>query len=116
MAIQFEVPKVDKKIIAIDFDGTILNNRYPLLENPNMEIIDFMRRNRKKFIWILWTCRTGEKLQQAVEYMQVEHGFRFDYINENTKENLIKWGGDTRKIWADYYIDDRNAKLWEVER
>ena len=114
MAIQFEVPKVDKKIIAIDFDGTILNNRYPLLENPNMEIIDFMRRNRKKFIWILWTCRTGEKLQQAVEYMQVEHGFRFDYINENTKENLLKWGGDTRKIWADYYIDDRNANIWEV--
>ena len=115
MAIQFDVPKVSKKIIAIDFDGTIIKNRYPLIENPDMEMIEFIRRNQKKYTWILWTCRTGEKLEEAVNYLLTEHGIRFDYINENTKDNLIKWGGDTRKIYADYYIDDRNADIFRLQ-
>lgn len=115
MAIQFEVPKVDKKIIAIDFDGTIIKNRYPLIENPDMEMIDFIRRNRKKYTWILWSCRTGERLEEAINYLLTEHGIRFDYINENTKDNLLKWGGDTRKIYADYYIDDHNADIFRLQ-
>lgn len=109
--IQFEVPKTTKKIIAIDFDGTIVNNHYPIIENPNYEIIDFIRRNRKRYTWILWTCRTGQRLTEAVEYMQLEHGIRFDYVNENAKDNLLKWGSDTRKIYADYYLDDHNSNI-----
>lgn len=114
MAIQFTVPKVNKKIIAVDFDGTIIKNRYPLIENPDNDMIDFIKRNRKKYIWILWTCRTGEKLEEAVNYLLVEHGLRFDYINENAKENLLEWGTDTRKIYADYYIDDHNRDIYTL--
>lgn len=114
MAMQFEIPS--KKIIAIDFDGTILNNRYPIIENPNMEIIDFIKRNRKKYTWILWTCRDGDKLQEAVDYMKSEHGIRFDFVNKNATEKIMKWGRDARKVYADYYIDDRNVfSLREIE-
>lgn len=115
MGVRFDVPKVDKKIIAIDFDGTILNNRYPVIENPRTEVIDFIQRNRKRFVWILWTCRTGERLQEAVDYMRDEHGIKFDYVNENTRENISKWGQDCRKVFADYYVDDRNERLFEIE-
>ena len=110
MAIQFEMPKTNKKIIAIDFDGTILNNRYPIIENPNIEVIKFIKDNRKKYIWILWTCRAGERLREAVDYMRNTHGIKFDYVNKNTTENIMKWGADTRKVYADYYIDDRSVR------
>lgn len=108
--VQFEMPKSNKKIIAIDFDGTIINNHYPVIENPNMNVIRFIKENRKKYIWILWTCRYGDKLREAVEYMKAVHGIKFDFVNKNTTENILKWGVDTRKIYADYYIDDRSVR------
>ena len=113
MFVQFEVPKTEKKIIAIDFDGTIIKNKYPIIENPDMEVIAFIKRHRRKYIWILWTCRTGERLREAVEYMRDTHGITFDYVNENA----VKWGEDSRKVWADYYLDDRNVfNLLDIRR
>ena len=107
--IQFDVPK--KEVIAIDFDGTILDNHFPKIENPRMEVIEFIQRNRKRFTWILWTCRTGDQLQKATDYMRNQFGIVFDYVNENTPDNIKKWGGDTRKVFSDYYVDDRNELL-----
>ena len=108
MAIQFEVPKVNKKIVAIDFDGVIVDNNYPMIGHPNIDIIAFIRRHRKRYTWILWTCRVGDKLQEAIDYMKCEHGITFDYVNENCRENILKYGSDSRKVYADFYLDDHN--------
>lgn len=104
---------MNKKIIAVDFDGTLVFNEYPKIENPNLELINFIKRNRKNFIWILYTARHDIYLEQAVNYLKNEFGLEFDYVNENEK-SLIEQYGDCRKIVADYYIDDRNISINEL--
>ncbi len=56
---------------------------------------------------ILWTCRNGDALLEAIKFCE-NYGLMFNYINENTKEVLDNYGGiDNRKITADIYIDDK---------
>ena len=86
------------KIIAVDFDGTLVTDKYPKIGEPNVKLINTL---------ILWTCRNGEKLKEAVEFCLL-CDLHFDYINENSKETLKKYKyKDSRKISADIYIDDR---------
>ena len=104
----------DLPIVAVDFDGTLVHNKYPFIENPNLSLIAFIKSNFDKYIWILWTCRHDEQLEYAVDYMAKEHGILFDYINANAPW-LIEQYGDCRKVSADYYIDDRNISLVELQ-
>lgn len=97
-----------QKIIAIDFDGTLCENKWPDIGEPNMKLIWHLTEQREKYgaKLILWTCRNGMKLKAAVEWC-AERGLIFDAVNENLPE-VVEWmGGDTRKIFADEYIDDR---------
>jgi len=96
-----------KKIIAIDFDGTIVKNKYPFIENPDMGLINFIKQNRDRYTFVLWTCRHGKQLKYAVDWL-AEQGIEFDLVNENAPWNIDEYG-DSRKIFADYYIDDRNT-------
>lgn len=94
-------------IYAIDFDGTIVENKYPMIGEPNARLINYLKHLKNKGnTLILWTCRVGKELQDAVDYCAYL-GLTFDYINENTKEHIAEFGGNTRKIFADYYIDDK---------
>jgi len=93
---------------AVDFDGTLtITNEYPELGIANIYLIDWLigERNKGNKV-ILYTCRSGELLNEAIEFCN-KRGLHFDAINENLPENIEKYGGDTRKIHADYYIDDR---------
>lgn len=96
----------NKKIVAVDFDGTLVHNKYPFCENPNMKLINFIKEHRNDYIWILWTCRHDEQLNMAVRYMKEEHHIVFDFVNQNATW-LIDEYGDTRKVFADIYIDDK---------
>ena len=94
-------------IYAIDFDGTIVEDKYPEIGKPNERLISYLKHLKKKgHTLILWTCRVDKDLDEAVEFCK-SLGIEFDYINENAKEHIEKFGGDTRKIFADYYIDDK---------
>ncbi len=98
-------------IYAIDFDGTLCEDKYPEIGEPRPRGINTCKQLKGKgHTLILWTCRSGELLKTAVEWCKT-HGIVFDYINSNTKENIVKHGGDTRKIYADVYIDDRSLKI-----
>lgn len=55
---------------------------------------------------ILNSCRTGEALEKAVQFCK-ENGLEFDRVNENLPELIEAYGEDSRKISADYYIDDK---------
>lgn len=92
-------------IIAVDFDNTLAFSHFKKILGPNQPIIDFVKSRMGKDELILWTCRKGKDLEDAVNYC-AEQGITFDYINENTKEE-IEFYGDCRKIYADYYIDDK---------
>ena len=109
----------ENKTVAVDFDGTLVFNKYPYIENPNMTLINYIKEHRHDYTWILYTCREGVQLKYAVDYMKNEHGIEFDFVNENLP-HLIESFGDSRKIWADYYVDDKGINAlffgYEVEK
>ena len=55
---------------------------------------------------ILWTCRADERLQAAVEWCKTQ-GLEFEAVNENLPDIIEAFGGDTRKVFAHKYWDDR---------
>lgn len=96
-----------KKIIAVDFDGTLCTNRWPQIGAPNTELIEYLKEQRNQGArLILWTCRSGMLLNEAVLWCSI-FDLYFDAINENLPEQIAAFGEDTRKIYADEYIDDR---------
>ena len=100
-----------KTIIAVDFDGTLCRNAYPRIGEPRVTMINFLKNIQRKngpdaCKIILWTCRTGDLLAEAVEWCETM-GVKFDSVNENLPEIIEEFGGDSRKIYADIYIDDR---------
>lgn len=103
-----------KKIVAVDFDGTLVNNKYPFIENPNNDLLEFIRKNRKKYIWILWTMREGKQLDYATKWLKEEQGIVFDYVNDNCKRLKREYKNNPRKIYADYYIDDHNVLIGDL--
>lgn len=96
------------KVYAVDFDGTLHDREYPELGEPNTELFQFLiHRQQSGDKIILWTCREGDLLQEAVIYCRA-NGLEFDAINDNIHENKEKYKNNCRKVNADYYIDDRN--------
>lgn len=95
--------------IAVDFDGTIVTDRYPEIG----EELPFAVETLKMFVRdyhrvILWTVREGKALKEAVDWCH-ERGLDFyavnrDYPEETTENNRYF----SRKIKADVFIDDRN--------
>lgn len=96
------------KIVAVDFDGTLVTDEYPNIGEPNIKLIDAIKHIRSQEVRvILWTCRNCDKLQEAVDFCKTQ-GLEFDEINKNIPEVLYLTGGkDTRKVYADLYIDDK---------
>lgn len=105
-----------KKVYAVDFDGTLCRGtRFPKIGTPNFYLFEFLKEKQKEGdIIILWTCREKKLLEEAVEFCE-KFGLRFDYINENTKENSEKYGNNTRKVFAHYYIDDKNMTINDLK-
>lgn len=101
--------------VAVDFDGTLCENKWPEIGAPKNGMIEYCKVAMKSGIrLILWTNRVGERLKEAVEWCAV-HGIRFDAVNENLPEVIELFGGDTRKIVADYYIDDKAVPAFAIE-
>lgn len=97
------------QIYAVDFDGTLCESIWPEIGKPNMRLIEQLIRDRKSGIkLILWTCREGERLREAVEWCK-RHGLEFDAVNENIPKIIALHGNNSRKVWATMYIDDLAA-------
>ncbi|MCR5272913.1 MAG: hypothetical protein K6E13_08020 [Lachnospiraceae bacterium] len=98
------------KIIAVDFDGTICEDRFPECGFPNLSLIkELIRQRSEGDKLILWTCRTGRDLEAAVSFCRFHH-LEFDAVNCNLPQTIERYGSDSRKIFADVYIDD---KAWQ---
>lgn len=99
------------KIIAVDFDGTLIEEgKWPGIGATNEAVLNYCKTEQAKGAWIiLWTNRVGEPLQTAIKWCE-EHGLRLDAINDNLPESVEFFGANTRKIYADEFIDDRMAK------
>ena len=98
-------------IIAVDFDGTITKeSKWPELGEPNMPLInELIRRRNNGDKLILWTCRNGDLLRAAINFCKT-FGLEFDAVNDHLPELKEKFGNDTRKVYADLYVDDKAVK------
>jgi hydroxymethylpyrimidine pyrophosphatase-like HAD family hydrolase len=92
-------------LFAVDFDGTIVEHKFPAIGKIIGNSVDILIRLQKKgHKIILWTCRTGMLLQEAVEFL-ADNGFNPDAINNNyTSMADMAYP----KVFAEWYIDDRN--------
>jgi hydroxymethylpyrimidine pyrophosphatase-like HAD family hydrolase len=98
---------LDKLVIAIDFDGTIVEDAYPKIGKPRIFAFETMKRLQKDgHRLILWTYRNGSKLDEAVQFCK-ENGITFYAVNHSFPEEQYD-DKVSRKIYADIYIDDRN--------
>lgn len=97
----------ETNIIAVDFDGTLCENKYPEIGKPNKTVIDaLLLRQKDGAKIILWTCRCGKYLKAAVKWCK-EHGIVFDAVNRNLPEMRKSFKNDSRKVFAREYWDDR---------
>ena len=102
---------MDFKIIAVDFDDTLCMNKWPDIGEPNQSLIEWLKQEKLTGTkLILWTCRTGDMLELAVKWC-ADHGLYFDAINDNIPEATEKFGSNSRKVFADIYIDDKALQI-----
>lgn len=108
-------------IIAVDFDGTIVQHAYPKIGEPLLFAFETLRELQKQeHQLILWTYRSGKELEQAVAFCR-EQGVEFYAVNKNYPEEVYDEQAISRKILADVYIDDRNiggfpgwSQVWKI--
>lgn len=95
-------------VIAVDFDGTIVEHRYPRIgeEVPfAVETLKLLQQDKHRLI--LWSVREDELLQEAVDWCKAR-GLEFYAVNKDYPEEQRSHQGFSRKLKADLFIDDRN--------
>lgn len=95
--------------IAIDFDGTIVEDKYPeigeLLPNAK-KVINYLNRSGHHII--INSCREGSDKERAMQFL-FDNSIPFESFNENHPDLVNKFENDCRKIGADLYIDDKSV-------
>lgn len=94
-------------IIAVDFDGTIVEHAYPKIGRPIPFALETLKQMQKDgHVLLMWTVRDGELLQEAVDYVE-KNDVKFYAYNKNYPEEDVATA--SRKLNADIFIDDRNV-------
>lgn len=105
---------IKRKIYAVDFDGTLCKNAWPEIGKPNKAMIKYcIKKKSQGHKIILWTCRSEDKLQNAVDWCY-KQGIEFDAVNDNIPEMLELFNSNSRKVFASYYIDDKNKGYFKL--
>lgn len=100
---------------SVDFDGTIVTDKFPDIGKPVPQVVSFVKKIQARGDkWILWTCRTKENLDKAVEFCH-SIGLYPDAVNDNLP-SVIEFlhGENPRKPMVDIQIDDHNAKGLQI--
>ena len=95
-------------VIAVDFDGTIVEHKYPEIGEELPFATSTLRMlAQQQHRLILWTVRRGKLLDEAVEWCK-KRGVEFYAVNKNYPEEVLESGGCYGKINAELFIDDLN--------
>ena len=95
-------------IIAVDFDGTIVEHKYPEIGDELPFATSTLRMlAQQQHRLILWTVRRGKLLDEAVEWCR-KRGVEFYAVNKNFPEEVLDGGNCYGKINAELFIDDLN--------
>lgn len=96
-------------LIAVDFDGTIVEHRYPEIGPEVPFAIQTLKMLQKEgHRLVLWSVREGKLLEDAVDFCR-ERGLEFYSVNSNYTEEQTDHQNFSRKLKADVFIDDRNV-------
>lgn len=96
-------------IVAVDFDGTLHDGKWPGIGEPLEGAIATMKEMQEMGVYIvIWTCRSGDDQTRMINWL-LEHQIPFDRINDNNPSHTLYFGNNSRKIHADLYIDDRQV-------
>lgn len=97
----------NKLTIAVDFDGTIVEDAYPEIGKPRIFAFETLKKLQEDgHRLILWTYRYGDRLDDAVAFCK-KNGVDFYAVNKSFPEEEFD-NSKSRKIHADLFIDDRN--------
>ncbi|AZO96156.1 hypothetical protein [Halocella sp. SP3-1] len=102
----------NRKIIAVDFDGTIVKDEWPRIGEIKIDVMRRLEQEIKEndaYI-IIWTCRAGKQLDEMQKWLD-KYYLPYDRINANAPWILDEWKRDNRKIFAHEYWDDRAVKI-----
>ena len=96
-------------VVAVDFDGTIVEHRYPSIGREIPFAIDTLKKlSFERHKLILWSVREGKLLDEAVAFCR-ERGLEFYAVNRDYPEEEENQNNHfSRKLKADVFIDDRN--------
>lgn len=95
-------------LIAVDFDGTIVEHKYPKIGKEIPFAISTLKKMAESgHKLVLWTVREGKLLEEAVQFCKVR-GLEFYAVNSEFPELSWNHSSGSRKVSADIYIDDRN--------
>lgn len=101
-----------KKTVAIDFDGTIVENIFPEIGAIKKNVVDKMKEwYEQGHTIIIWTCRTDQYAEGARKFLD-DNEIPYHYFNENPTSPLGDW---CRKIFADVYLDDRALNVDDLD-
>lgn len=95
------------KRLAIDFDDTIVTEAYPNVGRLKFGAKFALNNLHKHHKILINTCRNSQPLENAKEFLH-ENNIKYDEINENDPTLIYFFRDESRKISADYYIDDKN--------
>ncbi|SEQ50343.1 hypothetical protein SAMN04488097_2278 [Epilithonimonas lactis] len=99
--------KSNKKL-AIDFDGTIVDDAYPGIGKTKTFAFETLKKLQGEgYRLILWTYRHGKSLEDAVEFCR-KNGLEFYAVNSSFEGEVFDHETQSRKLDADLFIDDRN--------
>lgn len=94
-------------IIAVDFDGTIVQHKYPKIGKEIPYAVKTLKLIQEKGHKLkLWTYRSGKELEEAIKFCE-KRGLIFNAVNNDFEGEEFD-NTYSRKIYADIYIDDRN--------
>jgi hypothetical protein len=99
-------------IFCVDFDGTLVYDEYPEIGQlrPGARQVMWEAKARGHRI-IIWTCRTGPDQVRMMQFLR-DADIPFDVVNDHDPDMAARYGGDARKVFAHYYIDDHNVTGW----
>ena len=85
-------------VVAVDFDGTIVEHRYPSIGREIPFAIDTLKKlSSERHKLILWSVREGKLLDEAVAFCR-ERGLEFYAVNRDYPEEEENQNRKNRKV------------------
>jgi len=102
-------------VLGVDFDGTIVEEAFPKIGAIKPKTLQLMRRAYNLgHLVIVWTARSGQAVEDCKEFL-IENEIPHHFINENPEDPYFKRGEQGRKIFCDYYLDDRAINIKDID-